>query len=378
MGSSYQFLETLGGHRPAGVGPDSRAGADAGGRQDNEYARISRLLAALSAEVGTSMEEIQQINNMLRMIAFNSRIEAAKAGEAGKAFAIVSGEMRALSEQTALVARKLREDTGKVIGEVQSISTDLATQVRGTRLSDLALTNIDLIDRNLYERSCDVRWWATDASLVQALQTRTAEDLRFASRRLGVILNAYTVYFDLVLCDADGSVVANGRPQRYPSRGRSCAGSSWFQQAMDGRSGDRYGFQSVHASELADGARVLLYSAAVRAGGEAHGELLGALGVVFNYDALAQTIVNATPVEGDLHQGTRVCIVDDTGLLLADSHGRVLQERLDFPGLPGLLRESKGYILTQVGGRHCCVAHARAPGYETYSTGWHSLILQAL
>ena len=30
------------------------------------------------------------------------------------------------------------------------------------------LTNIDLIDRNLYERSCDVRWWATDSSVVDA------------------------------------------------------------------------------------------------------------------------------------------------------------------------------------------------------------------
>jgi methyl-accepting chemotaxis protein len=143
---------------------------DSSRQADNEYARISSLLGALSGEVGASMEEIHKINSMLRMIAFNSRIEAAKAGEAGKAFAIVSGEMRALSEQTAQVARKLREDTGKVIGEVQQLITDLATQVRGTRMSDLALTNIDLIDRNLYERSCDVRWWAIDSSLVDALQ----------------------------------------------------------------------------------------------------------------------------------------------------------------------------------------------------------------
>lgn len=370
MGISHNFPQAGAEQKFSGLTASPMAG-----RVDNEYARISDLLGALSAGVGASMEEIQKINSMLRMIAFNSRIEAAKAGEAGKAFAIVSGEMRALSEETAQVARKLREDTGRVIAEVQGISADLATQVRGTRLSDLALTNIDLIDRNLYERSCDVRWWATDASLVEALQTRDVEACRYATKRLGVILDAYTVYFDLVLCDAEGNVVANGRPRLYPSQGRSCAGNTWFQQAMQQRSGEHYGFESVHQSALVNHARVLVYSAAVREGGEPQGCMLGALGIIFNYDALAQTIMTNTPVEGT---GTRACIVDESGLLLADSHGRVLQERLDFQGFDALLRQDKGYLVTEVGGRRCCVAHARAPGFETYSTGWHSLILQEL
>ena len=39
-------------------------------------------------------------------------------------------------------------------------------QHRGQRLTDLAHHMIEIIDRNLYERSCDVRWWATDAALV--------------------------------------------------------------------------------------------------------------------------------------------------------------------------------------------------------------------
>ena len=31
---------------------------------------------------------------------------------------------------------------------------------------DLAVSDMD---RNLYERSCDVRWWATDAAVVDAI-----------------------------------------------------------------------------------------------------------------------------------------------------------------------------------------------------------------
>jgi hypothetical protein len=42
-------------------------------------------------------------------------------------------------------------------------------QIRGSRLPDLSLNAIDIIDRNLYERSCDVRWWATDSAIVDEL-----------------------------------------------------------------------------------------------------------------------------------------------------------------------------------------------------------------
>ena len=46
----------------------------------------------------------------------------------------------------------------------------------------------DLIDRNLYEWTCEVPWWATDDSLVQALTKHTYAAYQYASQRLGVIL----------------------------------------------------------------------------------------------------------------------------------------------------------------------------------------------
>ncbi|MDH8639244.1 chemotaxis protein, partial [Klebsiella pneumoniae] len=71
---------------------------------------------------------------------------------------------------------------------------------------------IEIIDRNLYERTCDVRWWATDSAVVDCAANVTPQSAAYASKRLGVILNAYTVYLDLWLCDLHGKVLANGRP----------------------------------------------------------------------------------------------------------------------------------------------------------------------
>ncbi|MFK5283867.1 hypothetical protein ACI3PL_30250, partial [Lacticaseibacillus paracasei] len=74
--------------------------------------------------------------------------------------------------------------------------------------------------RNLYERTCDVRWWATDSAIVNALHELDGPTAAYASQRLRVILNAYTVYHDLVICDREGKVIANGRPDIYGSVGQ--------------------------------------------------------------------------------------------------------------------------------------------------------------
>lgn len=344
----------------------------------DEYARLDHMLSRLAKTTHEAMEEIQHINMKMRMISFNSKIEAARAGEAGKAFSIVSNEMKTLSDKTATVARTLRQDNARSTDDLRQLCHQMSTEVRGMRLSDLALTNIDLIDRNLYERSCDVRWWATDSSLVDALTNGDADSRQHASDRLGVILNAYTVYFDLVLCDASGVIVANGRPHAFNTQGMNVASEAWFRQAMHTSSGEHYGFQSVHPSALVKGQRALIYSAAVREGGNTHGRVLGALGIVFNYDALAQTIMHNTPIEDALRGATRVCITDNRGLVLADSHGKLLQETLEFPGMMSLYDKGKCFALTEIDGQRYCIAHAKAPGYETYSTGWHSVILQRL
>jgi hypothetical protein len=343
----------------------------------NEYSKIQHLLSDMSSTMATSVEQIHNINLTMRMISFNSKIEAVRAGEAGKAFAVVSGEMKSLSDKTTAVTDKMRNDTSKTIHELQIISNDIATNVRGTRLSDLALTNIDLIDRNLYERSCDVRWWATDSSLVDALTDQNPDALAFASKRLGIILNAYTVYFDLILCNAKGEIVARGRPNKYRGTGTQ-ANEPWFKLAMGSASGDDYGFQTVHASSLVNREHALIYSAAVREGGTSHGKILGALGIVFNYDNLAQVLMLSTPVGIEMKDLTRVCITDDKGLVLADSANKILAETLHFPEMEKLYKMDKGFIIQEINGRHYCIAHARAPGYETYSTGWHSVILQQI
>ena len=341
--------------------------------------RIAELADSLVGRMSQASAEIGKINDRTRLLSLNAQIEAARAGGAtGAAFGVVASAMKGLSDKTSVVADTMAQETTEANKALRQIIQTLATNVRGLRLSDLALTNIDLIDRNLYERSCDVRWWATDSSPVAALTEHTPEARQHCAHRLGVILNSYTVYYDLVVCDLSGTVVANGRPNLYHSVGSKCAQEPWFRAALDTRSGEEFGFQSVHESPLVNGQRVLIYSCCVRTDGDVHGQPLGVLGIVFHWDALAQTIMENTPLPAAEREGTRVCIVDDAGMVLADTQGRQLRERVQIPDWGRIVTEKKGFVQTTYGNTECCIGYAASPGYETYATGWHSLIIQKL
>jgi hypothetical protein len=340
--------------------------------------RISQLSTELARCIAASGNEIDQINLQTRLLSFNAQIEAARAGSAGVSFAVVGQEMVSLSHRTAEAASRLRSESQQLVGQLAGISRRLSTEVQGTRLADLALTNIDLIDRNLYERSCDCRWWATDAAMVDALAQPSAAAFKHASERLAVILKAYTVYFDIVLADREGRIVANGRPEQYKSAGTRQPDTPWFRNALATASGDEFGFQTAHRSPLAGNERVLVYSCKVCRGGRADAEALGVLGVVFRWDALADTIVRNTPVDEATRASTRACIVSPDGTLLADSAGHALVQTLDLPDRGQLFGLAKGFRYIQFGGRAAVIGIARSPGFETYATGWHSIILQTL
>ncbi|MDX1929072.1 MAG: methyl-accepting chemotaxis protein [Pirellulaceae bacterium] len=334
---------------------------------------IESLVDELALAVESAVGKIRTVNSSTRTLALNARIEAARAGQYGAAFGVVASEMQDLSSRTTEVADLLATTTNVKINELLGL---IGNNIRGTRLSDLALTNIDLIDRCLYERTCDVRWWATDSSLTEAMQSQTSEALVHASRRMGVILNAYTVYYDLVLCDLHGRVVANGRPDRFHSVGKSCAGNTWFTSAMGTYSGDQFGFQSAHMSDLVEGRPSLIYSCTVREGGNAQGQVLGVLGVIFNWSSLAEPILRNLPIAAEERAHTECLIVDASGHILASHLGCDHNSMLHLAEFNRVLSESKGYFTADYQGRPCCIAHAKAPGFETYSTDWYSLIIQ--
>ncbi len=332
--------------------------------------RVLQLVDRAATLAAAKVKAIHAITSQTRILALNATIEAARAGEAGKGFAVVAGEVKAVAGEVARIAGDMDGELRDAFAALKAVGARMAEDMRGQRLVDLALNAIEIIDRNLYERTCDVRWWATDSAVVGAAEDPAPEGLDEVSRRLGVILSAYTVYLDLWLCDASGRVVANGRPDRYGVRGLDVSGEAWFRDAMTTGSGDDFAVADVAPCPALGGVPVATYAAAVRGGGQAHGRPIGVLGIHFDWGPQAEAVVRGVRLMPDEAARSRALLVDAAGRVLAASDGQgVLTERIELPrGTAGFHHDAAGRT----------VAYHRTPGYETYrGLGWSGVLVQA-
>ncbi|QLA14160.1 methyl-accepting chemotaxis protein [Desulfolutivibrio sulfodismutans] len=108
----------------------AKSGAEVVGRSVAAIGDVSRLAASLStgmAELGRQAESIGQVMTVIsdiadqtNLLALNAAIEAARAGEAGRGFAVVADEVRKLAEKTMLATREV----GEVIASIQTGARD--------------------------------------------------------------------------------------------------------------------------------------------------------------------------------------------------------------------------------------------------------------
>jgi hypothetical protein len=325
----------------------------------------------VKGSTSAKIDEIHQITNGLRMLALNALIEAARAGEQGRGFSVVAAEVREISTRVGRIAGQFSAELAQQIDALEAMTLAMSTQAAGQRLVDLALNAIEIVDRNLYERTCDVRWWATDSAVVDALADPSPELAAFASQRLGVILGAYTVYLDLWLCDRDGRVVANGRPDRFAVAGQSVRHEAWFTRAMSLPSGDDFTVADVARSPTLGDAQVATYATAVRQGATMHGAPLGVLAIHFDWEPQARAIVEGVRLSPEEAARSRVMLVDARQRIIASSDGRgVLTEQVAFDAGG----QSSGFATDRNG---MTTAFHLTPGYETYrGLGWYGVIQQ--
>src|SRR5262245_6048345 len=115
--------------------------------------KVAELTEALARKTEAAINQIDRINGETQVLSINALIEASRAGEVGKTFSVVAEEMSKLSKKIEDTTEHLRKESMNTMSEMGEIIKKQITNIRGIRLSDLALVNIDLIDRSLYERS---------------------------------------------------------------------------------------------------------------------------------------------------------------------------------------------------------------------------------
>jgi len=154
-----------------------------------------------------------------------------------------------LLNEVQRTGQQLREVFEQAIGNLQ----DSALAAVFEAVLFHARLAIDIMDRNLYERANDVRWWALDSTLQHALQKAAQGDAAGAQSDAEAVLRRinglYTVYSLLLVFDTEGRVIAVSDPAQSAHVGTRLT-QPWVADALALRDRERYIVSRHEASNL--------------------------------------------------------------------------------------------------------------------------------
>lgn len=320
--------------------------------------------AGLALDPGALFPQLQQIrqdslrvSDELDLIVLNGVIAAAR--KAATEFVPVLDAIRG-------IGRHMHQVFSSSVSELSQ--TVLQSQLQ--ELRTMAVQAADMLERNLYERANDCRWWAQNPRFRQALQQPVirAELQQELTDELRYINQLYSVYAGIYLFDQQQNIVAASVPsllQRLPA-------SAGADACLQLDSAALYHVSPFQPSELYQDKATYLYQAAILP----IKEQKPAGGIALVFDSAPQfsaMLTDVLPKNGqhNSRDGFSACFIDATGKVVSTSAEQLwpLLSQLDLPA--GLLTKALQGACTEkirLQQHDWLVAIAPGRGYREFKT----------
>jgi len=209
-----------------------------------------------------------EINTALLIVVLNGKISSLKNNV--KAFLPVLDSFQEIGTQVSTIF----SDSISHIHQVTHITMEQKAMFA-------ARVSLDVMDRNLYERANDCRWWALNPVFREVLSNPAKKDYHEINDILHYINSLYTVYTLLFVFDNNGVVVAVSDPKQAKFIGMDLSKTKEVSSCLKLKTTQEYSVSSFDKTPLYNDDETYIYCAAIRDMKDTS-NVVGGVGVVFD------------------------------------------------------------------------------------------------